>query len=94
MSSLYDKESKGCQQVELLRRVPAFLLFDSGIWAGTDRNTSAIAINVIRCHVSVAMSTLNFVRELQKIESFDVASLFDDLFGMIIESGRIKSGRE
>ena len=50
-----------------------YLLFNSGTLVGINKRASAIARGVTRCHVSVAMSTLNFVRKFQQLESFDVA---------------------
>ena len=38
-----------------------------------NKSASAMAIDVTMCHGFVAMRTLNFVRMLQELESFDVA---------------------
>ena len=42
------------------------LKFHDGTLVGIDKNTSAIAVDVTRCHASVAMGTVDLVRELQK----------------------------
>ena len=48
----------------------------------TYKNTSAIAVDVTRCHGSVVMGTLDLVRELQEFECFDIALFFDDFLGL------------
>ena len=56
------------------------LLDDYWVWIGTDYCLSAVAIDVTRCQVSVAMGTLDLVRKLTHLEHVDVALLLDDLF--------------
>ena len=43
VSSSHKKKNRGREQVELLLHVTPYLLFDDGIWVGTNKNTSAMA---------------------------------------------------
>ena len=52
------------------------LLFNNRIRIGINMCTSAIATDVTRCHVSMAIFTLNFVRKFQEIEGLNVAFFF------------------
>ena len=70
MSFFHKKKSRGREQFESLLHVTPYLIFDDGIWVGTNKNTSAIAIDVTSCHVSVAKGTLNPVRKFVGLSVF------------------------
>ena len=57
------------------------MLFNNGNRIGINRCTSAIAIDVNGCHVSMAVSTSSFVRKFQELESLNIAFFLDDLSG-------------
>ena len=71
MSFFHKKKSRGREQVESLLHVTPYFDLDDGIWVGTNKNTSAIAIDATSCHVSVAKGTLGPVR---KFFGFSVCS--------------------
>ena len=50
-----------------------------------NKNTSATATVVTRCHVSVALSSLDLVRMFQKLESIEVALFCDDFLGLVTD---------
>ena len=75
----------------MLLHVPLYLIFDDGILVGINMNASAMAVDVTRCHVSVAMNTLDLVREPWKFERFDMALLFDDFLGLVTDRCKYSS---
>ena len=85
MSAFHLKESRGREQVELLPHVTPYLFFDNRILVGMNKNTSATATVVTRCHVSVALSSLDLVRMFQKLESIEVALFCDDFLGLVTD---------
>ena len=59
--------------VKLLLHVAMCLVFADGTLVGIIQNTSAPAGYFTRCHVSLAMGTLDVALELQTFECFDIA---------------------
>ena len=78
----HHEERRSREKFEFLLQVALYLIFDDGILVALNKNTSAFAAEVTRCHVSVATGTPDLVRDLQKFECFDIAWFFDDLLGV------------
>ena len=56
-----EEKNRGCEQDELLLQITPCLIFDDGIWLGINKNTSAMATDVTKFHVYVAMGALDLV---------------------------------
>ena len=91
---LLPEEGRCREEVELLLHVAPYLLCNDKIRVGINQSSSAIAIDVTRCQVSMAMFTLNFAHKFQELESFNVALFFDDLLGMITDRRKCSSFQE